>query len=221
MRTVMRNQALVAKNLTLARGDTELCSQVNFTISSGQILHIQGPNGIGKTTLIMMLAGLIPVSDFDKASILWGDLTPEDWSVLYLGHSVGLNLGLSVRENLRFIQALNSSSLVNWDAALNAVGLSGYEDISVAQLSSGQKRRVGLARLWLTNDTDQLWLLDEPFTALDAVMTRRVSDRLIEYTRSGGRVILTSHQSLSIPVEILDLKQYALRHDADELTSEC
>jgi len=223
VRTPMKNQALVAKSLTIARGDTELCSQVSFTISSGQILHIQGPNGIGKTTLLMMLAGLIPLSD--KTQLMWGSSTPKDWSVLYIGHLVGLNSGLSVRENLNFLQSLNLDFCADLDAALNAVGLSGYEDVTFAQLSSGQKRRVSLARLWLSDDADRLWLLDEPFTALDTLMAKRLSERLIEHTKNGGRVILTSHQPLSIPIDILNLKKYALQHDdvdSDaEWASEC
>lgn len=215
----MKNHGLIARNLTIARGDAALCSQVNFTISSGQILHVQGPNGIGKTTLMMMLAGLIPV--VDQTQLMWGNSPPEDWSVLYIGHSAGLNAGLSVAENLRFIHALNSSSYANLDMALDAVGLSGYEDMTVAKLSSGQKCRVSLARLWLTEDADRLWLLDEPFTALDAVMVKRLNERLIEHTTCGGRVILTSHQSLSISAEILNLEQYALQHDDVEYASEC
>lgn len=221
--TAMRSQALVAKDLTIARGDTVLCSQVNFTISSGQILHIQGPNGIGKTTLMMLLAGLIPVSDFEKENLKWGGQSPKDWSVLYIGHLSGLNAGLSVRENLRFMQTLNSDSNKHLGNALDAVGLSGYEDINVAQLSSGQKRRVSLARLWLTKNADRLWLLDEPFTALDTTMSKRLNERLMGYAQAGGRVILTSHQPLTIPAESLDLTQYALQHDnfAVELASEC
>lgn len=210
VQTVMKNQALVAKNLTIARGDTELCSQVSFTISRGQVLHIQGPNGIGKTTLMMMLAGLIPISDLDQTSLMWGVHSPEDWSVLYVSHSLGLNSGLSIRENLRFVQGLNSDSDTNLDTALNAVGLSGYADITVAKLSSGQKRRVSLARLWLTEDPDRLWLLDEPFIALDAEMTERLSERLVQQTNVGGRVILTCHQPLSIYTETLNLEHYAL-----------
>ncbi len=220
MENRLRSHVLTAKNLTIARGDMVLCSAVDFSVASGQILHIQGSNGIGKTTLMMMLAGLIPLSNVDKATIMWGDQKPEDWSVLYIGHLIGLNAGLSVRENLRFVQRLNSVSDATLDMALNAVGLSGYEDITVAKLSSGQKRRVSLARLWLTEDADQLWLLDEPFTALDAVMANRVSERLIEHTKAGGRVILTSHQSLKISVEILSLDQYSVQHDDVEWVRE-
>lgn len=210
VQTVMQTHALVAKNLTISRGDTELCSQVNFTILSGQILHIQGPNGIGKSTLLMMLAGLIPLSHLDQTSLMWGDHSPEDWSVLYVGHALGLNSELSIRDNLSFVQGLNSDSDTKLDAALTAVGLSGYEDIAVAKLSSGQKRRVSLARLWLTDDAERLWLLDEPFIALDANMTERLNERLVQQTNAGGRVILTSHQPLSIQTEPLNLEHYAL-----------
>lgn len=209
----MRNQALVATDFTIARGDSVLCSPVNFSLASGQILHVQGPNGIGKTTLLMMLAGLLPSFAVDQKSLMWGDQTPADWSVLYIGHLAGLNTGLSVRENLRFVQGLNSDSLVSLSLALDHVGLSGYEDVLVARLSSGQKRRVSLARLWLTDDADQLWLLDEPFTALDVAMARQLSGRLIEHTKAGGRMILTSHQPLSIPAEVLDLEQCVVRSD--------
>ena len=213
MQNRLRSHALIAKNLTIARGDTELCSKIDFSVFSGQILHIQGSNGIGKTTLMMMLAGLIPLLDLDETHLMWGDQSPKDWLVLYIGHSAGLNAGLSVRENLRFVQSLNADSFQDLDNALDAVGLTGYEDIHVAQLSSGQKRRVSLARLWLSEDADRLWLLDEPFTALDAAMTKRLSERLIEHMNAGGRVILTSHQPLSVPVEILNLEKYALQFD--------
>ena len=204
---------LTAKNLTITRGDHVLCSRVNFTLASGQILHIQGSNGIGKTTLLMMLAGLLPCADFDQASLTWGNQTPKDWSVLYIGHLAGLNSGLTVRENLKFLQALHLSSEASLATALAAMDLLGYEDILVSQLSSGQKRRVSLALLWLTDDADQLWILDEPFTALDARMIKRVSERLIQYCLLGGRVILTSHQPLNISTEVLDLAQCVVQSD--------
>ncbi len=202
-----RTNSLIADNLTIARGDVHLCSQVKFNVASGQILHIQGSNGIGKTTLLMMLAGLLPIPEnhSKKKSLDWANASLSEWPVLYIGHSTGLNAGLSVRENLDFLQGINTDSSANLSLALDLVGLSGYEDVAVSRLSSGQKRRVGLARLWLSHDSEALWLLDEPFNALDATMTARLSERLAQHIEQGGRVILTSHQALMLSVQTLDL----------------
>jgi len=209
----MKDQTLIAHDLTIARGDLELCSHVNFTLSSGQILHLYGQNGIGKTTLLMMLSGLIPVTPSSESFLKWGEVLPSDWSVLYLGHLAGLSAGLSVRENLRFLHALNSPSQHDLDHALNQVGLSGYDNIPVSKLSSGQKRRATLARLWLSDDVNQLWLLDEPWTALDTAMSKRLNERLIAFTAQGGRIILTNHQPMSIATNRLNLKEFARQHD--------
>jgi heme exporter protein A len=212
-----RESVLIASDLTIRRGDLLLCTQVNFRVSSGQILHIRGQNGIGKTTLLMMLAGLLPTSEIheDKKRLVWAQATAVDWPVLYIGHLAGLNSGLSVAENLEFLQGINTSSEEGLSAALDQVGLSGYEDVAVSRLSSGQKRRVSLARLWLSNDSDTLWLLDEPFNALDAAMTRRLCQRLALHAELGGRVILTSHQTFMLSVQTLDLEQFAIAKDEE------
>jgi heme exporter protein A len=212
-----RASALVARDLTIQRGDIVLCWQVSFNLSSDQILHIQGQNGIGKTTLLMMLAGLLPTSEVhrDKKTLVWADATASDWPILYIGHLAGLNATLSVRENLEFLQGINAASVERLSAALDMVGLSGYEDVAVSRLSSGQKRRVSLARLWMSSDPDALWLLDEPFNALDAAMTMRLCERLALHAENGGRVILTSHQTFMLSVQTLNLEQFALPQDAE------
>ncbi|AXI04624.1 cytochrome c biogenesis heme-transporting ATPase CcmA [Aquirhabdus parva] len=198
---------MIAKNLQIVRGDLLLSDPLDFTVESGQILHVQGHNGAGKTTLLMMLAGLLPV--VGGSTLLWADAKPSAWPVLYIGHRMGINSTLSVRQNLEFLHALNSETLIQLPSALEAVGLVGYEDTPVAQLSSGQKRRVALARLWLTSLSSELWLLDEPLTALDQVMVERLCQQLQAHTKRGGRVILTSHQSLTIPCQILNLAEYS------------
>jgi heme exporter protein A len=212
-----RESTLIASDLTIRRGDLQLCSQVGFSLSSGQILHIRGQNGIGKTTLLMMLAGLLPTSEThqDKKLLVWADATAADWPVLYIGHLAGLNSGLTVGENLEFLQGINAGSDEGLSAALDRVGLSGYEDVAVSRLSSGQKRRVSLARLWLSNDSDTLWLLDEPFNALDAAMTMRLCQRLALHAELGGRVILTSHQPFMLSVHTLDLELFAIAKDEE------
>lgn len=215
-----RTSVLVAQNLIIERGDLQLCSQVSFNIASGQILHIQGPNGIGKTTLLMMLAGLLPSPENHlKNRVLdWAGMPTSEWPVLYIGHLVGLNAGLSVRENLAFLQGISADSNANLSLALEMVGLSGYEEVTISRLSSGQKRRVSLARLWMNHDSDALWLLDEPFNSLDTMMTRRLSDRLEQHIERGGRVILTSHQALTLSVQTLDLEQFALLPNESDTT---
>ena len=212
-----RESALVATDLTILRGDLLLCTQVNFRVSSGQILHIRGQNGIGKTTLLMMLAGLLSTSETqqDKKILVWADAIAADWPVHYIGHLAGLNSGLTVAENLEFLQGINTSSEEGLSAALDQVGLSGYEDVAVSRLSSGQKRRVSLARLWMSNDPDTLWLLDEPFNALDAAMTMRLCQRLAVHVEQGGRVILTSHQPFMLSVDTLDLEQFVWARDEE------
>ncbi len=183
-----------------------LSDPLNFSVHPRQVLHIQGHNGAGKTTLMMILAGLLPAPSVSALS--WAGLKPIEWPVLYIGHKIALNAMLTVKQNLVFIQSLNSMSSVDLDIALEAVGLRGFEDVSVAQLSSGQKRRVGLARLWLTTNPDELWLLDEPLTSLDQKMADQLCQQISKHADQGGRVILTSHQALTIPCEILDLAEY-------------
>jgi heme exporter protein A len=210
-----RESVIVATNLTTRRGDIRLCTQVNFSVASGQILHIQGQNGIGKTTLLMMLAGLLPSSETHQNvhSLVWADSSAADWPVLYIGHLSGLNSVLSIRENLTFLQGINPSAGEDISVALDRVGLLGYEDVAVSRLSSGQKRRVSLARLWLSSDPDTLWLLDEPFNALDAAMTKRLCERLALHAAVGGRIVLTSHQTFMLSVQTLDLETFAYTQD--------
>jgi heme exporter protein A len=205
-----RANTLIAINLDVIRGDTLLCSQVTFSLACGQILHLRGQNGVGKTTLLMILAGLLAVPDSRRhtQSLVWANSPVLDWPILYIGHLSGLNSQLTVGENLEFLKGLHQKSTISLSAALRCVGLSGYEDVVVSRLSSGQQRRVSLARLWLTDDREALWLLDEPFNALDASMTKALSERIVAHVERGGRVILTSHQPLMIPAQTLDLEQF-------------
>ncbi len=213
----LRASTLFAKRLKIARGDTLLCSQVTFSLASGQILHVRGQNGVGKTTLLMTLAGLLPVPEHcqNGPALVWANSPVLEWPVLYLGHLSGLNSGLSVRENLEFLQGLSKKSTACLSVVLDCVGLSGYEDFVVSRLSSGQKRRVSLARLWLSDDSEALWLLDEPFSALDHRVTTKLCERLIVHVERGGRVILTSHQTLTIPAQMLDLEQFVSGRTSD------
>lgn len=197
---------LILDDLMVMRGDVALCGTLNLDIQAGEIWHVVGSNGTGKTTLLMMLAGLLPTP---CGRLDWQGRSASEWSTLYVGHLSGLNSSLSVLQNLQFLANLaqqNTRISLLYDA-LAQVGLAGYEDVPVARLSSGQKRRVGLARLWL-EPVPALWLLDEPLTALDVAMVARLNARIVQHAAQGGRVMLTSHQPMTCVTHTLDLAQH-------------
>jgi heme exporter protein A len=192
---------LRADTLTCVRGDRTLFSGLSFDLAAGQWLHIRGENGVGKTSLLRLLAGL---SKPAEGAIFWGD-TPiqEDPSeyhrhLLFLGHRDSLKEDLTALENLEIAAALDGL-LISHDEALHALhrfGLRGREDLPVNYLSAGQKRRVLLARLLLRKA--KLWILDEPFNALDAHAVEMLSELISEHIVSGGAAILTSHQEIPL-----------------------
>ncbi len=199
---------LAVCGLRVQRGDLLLTQPLSVSVTAGQIVHLLGRNGAGKSTFLQQLAGLLPYADHDM--LRWGGAGAADWPVLYMGHKAGLSSLLSVRANLAFLQGIHRLDERAVSNALAHVGLLGYEHTPVAELSSGQKRRVSLARLWMAGQDAPLWLLDEPLTALDQTMAAQVCARLAEYAAGGGRVILTSHQPLSIAVTPFNLDDYAL-----------
>lgn len=194
--------------LSIARGDRVLCQGITYDVKAGDICHVVGENGLGKTTLFMQIVGLLPSE--------YGQIISQ--TALYVPHETGVHEALSVRQNLVFLLALYGINPSDDELceALDKVGLSGYQDVPVAQLSAGQKRRVGLARLWLVSpDVAPLWVLDEPLTALDVVMVSGLCERLADFAHSGGAVILTSHQTVFGATATLDLSLYA---DGDDDT---
>lgn len=198
--------------LTVQRGETPLCEQVKLSLVAGDICHLVGANGTGKTTLLMQLAGLLPVL---TGNINYKGLAGVPVQPLYVSHQLGINTSLSVAQNLIFLLNLYgiTPSADDIDAALTWVGLQGFETISSSHLSAGQTRRVTLARLYLLNaDITPLWLLDEPFTALDVDMVVRMETRLTEFAQAGGAIIMTSHQPVTVATQRLDLSEYMSRY---------
>ncbi|EBX9004062.1 cytochrome c biogenesis heme-transporting ATPase CcmA, partial [Salmonella enterica subsp. enterica serovar Hvittingfoss] len=153
-----------------------------------------GGNGAGKTTLLRLLTGLARP---DGGEVYWqGEPLRRvrdsfHRSLLWIGHQPGIKTRLTARENLHFFHPGDGARLPE---ALAQAGLAGFEDVPVAQLSAGQQRRVALARLWLTRAA--LWVLDEPFTAIDVNGVARLTRRMAAHTAQGGMVILTTHQPL-------------------------
>ena len=199
---------LELEDLTVQRGDLPLCEAVNLQLAAGQICHLVGANGAGKTTLLMQVAQLLPV--LQRRVRYFGEDKPL-FAPLYVSHQLGIHPNLSVAQNLTFLLNLYgvSPSDQQLDLALSWVGLQGYESISSSQLSAGQTRRIALARLQLMSaEMTPVWLLDEPFTALDVDMVAQLSERIKAFAASGGAVLMTSHQPVTVADKVLDLSDY-------------
>lgn len=188
---------LEIEGLSCTRNDRKLFEGLSFSIQTGELVQIEGPNGAGKTSLLRILAGLaIP----EHGSISWqGKSTTryrDDYNqdLLYIGHQPGIKSALTPFENLSFYQKTANQPLdAIWQALAN-VGLVGYEDVPVAQLSAGQQRRVALARLWLSQA--KLWILDEPLTAIDKQGVASLIQLFERHAKQGGIVVLTTHQDM-------------------------
>ncbi|MBL4851181.1 MAG: cytochrome c biogenesis heme-transporting ATPase CcmA [Gammaproteobacteria bacterium] len=192
---------LQVNGLFCERGDRQLLNGLSFVLDPGQLLHIRGRNGAGKTSLLRIIASLLlPIS----GDILWQgkpvQQQRDDYlqDLLYLGHLDGVKGDLSCIENLRIDNALLASGLTDealWEA-LAKIGLRGFEDVLVKQLSQGQHRRVGLCRLLLSKA--KLWVLDEPFNALDAKAVQMLANLIEAHLQTGGMALLTTHQAVPL-----------------------
>jgi len=193
---------LSAHGLTCVRGDRRLFSGLDLTIEAGEWLHVRGENGAGKTSLLRLLAGL---AQPEEGEIRWHGqkISQADSAyrenLLFFGHHGALKEDLTALENLEFAAAIDGAalSLENALRALHRFGLQGREQLPVRVLSAGQKRRVMLARIVTRNA--KLWVLDEPFTALDVKAVDLLSALISEHVAGGGMAILTSHQTMPIP----------------------
>lgn len=206
--TALNTALLALDKLTVQRGEIPLCEGVTLNLATGSICHLVGANGTGKTTLLMQLAGLLPVL---SGEVIYQGIANLPEHPLYVSHQLGIHPNLTVAQNLTFLLNLYgiSPSTADIDDALTWVGLQGFETISSSHLSAGQTRRITLARLYLlTPEVTPLWLLDEPFTALDVDMVARIEDRLREFATAGGAILMTSHQAVGVANQVLDLSDY-------------
>ena len=192
---------LEVADLSCVRGDRRLFAGLGFAVEPGDLLYVHGHNGSGKTTLLRTLCGLILA---DEGEVRWNGHNirsmREEYSkdVLYLGHKNGIKGDLTGVENLRITSALDGFAVTVEQAwnALERIGLDGHEDLEVKVLSQGQQRRVALARL-LVNEA-VLWVLDEPFTALDVAAVGLLQDVIRAHIAKGGMVVLTTHQEVPL-----------------------
>jgi len=184
---------LAVRDLNLERGGRELFRDLSFDVLPGQLLQVDGPNGAGKTSLLRILAGLSRYGFSGRVE--------RHCPLLYLGHQSAVKALLTPRENLAWHVAGEAAySDQQIEHALARVGLYGYEDVPSHALSAGQHRRVNLARLYLSHRA--LWLLDEPFTAIDKDGVAELEKLMVEHVQRGGAAVLTSHQPLRVAYEV-------------------
>src|SRR6185436_18668960 len=194
---------LEATQIECVRGSRRLFRDLSFRLEAHQALRVRGGNGSGKTSLLRIVAGLSPA---ESGSITWnhGNIRAlgEDYlrDQLFLGHSNGLKDDLSPVENLRYALALAGSDAdkTALRGALAEQGLAAVADLPVKLLSQGQKRRAALARLSFSSQK-LLWILDEPFTALDAASVERLARTITRQLQAGGMVVFTTHQEVELP----------------------
>ena len=195
---------LEATDLGCVRGDRRLFSDVNFALSPGSLLQVQGPNGSGKTSLLRLICGLLAPAE---GEIRWQGANihslGEDYfnSLSYIGHRSGLKEELTPIENLRVTSGLAGTQLSQQQATsvLGKIGLSGREHLPARLLSEGQRRRTALARL-LTSETS-LWVLDEVLTSLDSSAVRFVTSLIEEHLNKDGIAVVATHHELDLSAD--------------------
>ena len=199
---------LVLEGVSVQRGGLPVLQDVSFRLSTGQVLVLRGPNGIGKTTLLRTVAGLQPP--------LSGTIRGGEDKVAYASHADAIKSTLSVAENLSFWAGIYGTS--ETAGALAAFDLESLTNRAGGALSAGQKRRLGLARLMVTGRP--IWCLDEPTVSLDAASVGRFADAVRAHVAQGGAALIATHIDLGLDAKTLDLGPFKAEDRADGVFDE-
>ncbi len=191
---------LQTRDLSCVKDDRVLFEDLNIDLKAGQILLVEGKNGSGKTSLLRILTGLsLP----ETGEVLWqgdpiSEVGPDYYEqVNYVGHHDGIKRDLTCLENLRLVQAMGKPLPIDLDEALEKVNLYRFGENFVATLSAGQKRRLAMARLVVTEAL--LWIMDEPFTSLDKASMAMFQRMFEQHLDNGGVIVMTSHHDIEMP----------------------
>ena len=194
---IKQDYRLKGDDLSCIRDDRVLFEELVFELIPGQVLLLEGKNGSGKTSLLRILCGF---REPDSGQVTWcGDAINDSQyyaDMVYVGHLDGVKKELTVLENLKVSLALGRPGQYSIQQALNKVHLVNYDDVLVQALSAGQKRRLSLARLLITQNI--VWILDEPFTSLDKQGIMLIESLMSEHCAKGGMIILTSHHDIDL-----------------------
>lgn len=201
---------LQLNNITISRSNSIVLSTFSLTIQAGELHWVLGPNGVGKTSLLKAAAGLLPL---EEGEIFWNGKpinevrAEQASSIHYIGHNGGIKPTLSVEENLNLVRAvLGFTPQCSVSEALSKVGLLKKRNTLCRELSAGQQRRVALARLYFLEA--QLWILDEPFTAMDEEGVQVISDLFSHHLEKGGAIFTSSHRLFEEKDFFSTAKQY-------------
>lgn len=206
---------LVADNLCVARSGQIFFSGISFSLSSGEALVVSGPNGVGKSTFLRVLAGLLPDAE-GSVRLAGADFESVAEGAHYLGHRNGMKRELTVRENLEFwrdFMASGGGGQKNGRAsvldAIRAVGLDGIDYLPFGYLSAGQQRRIAMARLLVSHRP--LWILDEPTSALDVHAQQMFAGLVANHLGKGGLTVVATHHALGLR----NVRSLVLQPDAE------
>lgn len=187
---------LTAQDLSIARAGVMVLVGLSFTLPAGRALILRGPNGAGKTTLLRAVARLQPIAG--------GSLTGGEEDIAYGAHSDGVKPTLTVAENLQFWAQVYGTDLAGF--AMKSLHLEALAQRRAGQLSAGQKRRLGLARILVTGRS--IWVLDEPTVSLDAASVALFGRAVAAHLAAGGAALIATHIELGFAADVLDITAY-------------